>query len=394
MMAYLPLMFLLVFLAISTRDDFALTLLYLFLGSFAAGTWWSRRSFKQVTPIRKVDERAFLGQTIQINLKIHNQGWMPILWLRTQEALPVALSPRPNLEQVASLAPYSELDISYTLEAHKRGYYQLGPLFLSSGDILGLLPDIRSEGQSQFITVFPKIISLANIRIPSSSPQGTLRHHQPIFEDPTRIMGKRDYVAGDSMRRVDWKSSATTGRLQVKLFEPSIALDTMIFLDLGHDGYHYRHRIDAAELAIVIAASMASWIISKGQSAGLKVNGKDPLAADGLPRYSPSRKGQAHLVQMLETLARVELQECPPIVEMIQRQRYLLPWGMTLIVITGTADDLLLGELYQARRSGLNALLVLAGPVAHSQEITFRAAHFGVPTVNIANEQGLDIWRR
>jgi hypothetical protein len=92
------------------------------------------------------------------------------------------------------------------------------------------------------------------VRLPSRSPIGTLRHTQPIFEDPSRVRGKRDYTTGDSLRRVDWKATATTGRLQVKQFEPSIALETALFLNLNADEYLQRTRLDATELAIVIAA--------------------------------------------------------------------------------------------------------------------------------------------
>jgi len=71
-----------------------------------------------------------------------------------------------------------------------------------------------------------------------------MRHQQPIFEDP-HAYGKRDYVASDSLRRVDWKASASTGRLQIKQFEPSIALQTVIFLNLNGSEYNTRNRIDA-----------------------------------------------------------------------------------------------------------------------------------------------------
>jgi len=80
--------------------------------------------------------------------------------------------------------------------------------------------------------------------------------------------------------------------------------------------------------------------------------------------------------------------------EILQHERYQLPWGTTLIVITGQAGADLLDELYQARRAGQNALLILAGPVANPKEITQRASHFGIPVVSIASERDLDIWRK
>ena len=394
MKPYIPVLILLIFLAALMRDDFALTLIYLFLGAFVLGTWWSSRSLSQVKHTRKFMDRAFLGEKIEVELQLENRGWLPLLWTRLTESLPVGLSTSPTFEQVTSLGPKTETTFHYTLSAQKRGYYPLGPSFVSTGDLLGLSRPLRTEMPAEYLTVYPQIVALKAIQIPSSAPQGTLRHTQPIFEDPTRVMGKREYVAGDSLRRVDWKSTAATGRLQVKLFEPSISLETLIFLNLNAEDYHYRSRIDATELAIVIAASVANWVAGKRQTVGLQVNGLDPLKPESAPPTLPPRKGQAHLMRMLDLLARIEMTKETSLTSLLQRERYQLPWGTTLIVITGQAGNDLLDELYQARRAGQNALLILAGPVVNEQEILLRAGYFGIPVVPILNEHGLDLWRK
>ncbi len=391
---FFSLLVLLLLVASFLQDDFALTLLYLILGAFAAGTWWSRHALGQVAHEREFSDHAFLGEKINIQLRVKNQGWLPLPWLEVREALSVALGGSKPFQRVTQLAGRAGVQFEYTLEALKRGCYPVGPLILSTGDILGLSGAISSEGSSQFITVYPKIVPLKSVRLPSRSPHGTLRHARPLFEDPTRVFGKREYVAGDSLRRVDWKASASTGQMQVKLFEPSIALETLLVLNLAVDDYSFRSRIDDTELAVVIAASLASWIVSQKQTVGLLVNGRDPLAADGLPQNFPPRKGQAHLMRLLETLARAEMSAAVPLPILLQRQRAQLPWGTTLIVITGSAGDALLDELYQARRAGQNTLLVLAGRGAPASEISHKAGIFGIPVVSIASEHDLDQWRK
>ena len=392
-----PYLFLLIFMIVIAalmRDDFVLTLVYLFLGAIFLGFWWSRRSLSQVRKKREMIDHAFLGEKVKVRIHIHNQGWFPLPWLSVQDKLPVGLSTVPSFQWVTSLAPHRETDFEYRIDARKRGYYLFGPLALSTGDLLGFHKTATIQEDVRYLTIYPKIVPLSSIEIPSFSPQGTLRHHQPIFEDPTRVFGKREYVAGDSLRRVDWKSSATTGRLQVKLFEPSIALETLICLNLNEDDYYYRRRIDSTELAIVIAASIANWIVEKRQTVGLMVNGRDPLTLDGEPPYLPPRKGKSHLMRVLEVMARIDTTKASPLIEKIRRQRHFLAWGTTLIVVTGGADDDLLNELYQANRSGKNAILVLAGPVAYARDIKNRASYYGIQMVSILNERGLDIWRK
>ncbi|HEY3313481.1 MAG TPA: DUF58 domain-containing protein [Anaerolineales bacterium] len=392
MVRFLPVLFLLIIIGAAMRDDFAITLVYLFLAAILAGSWWSKRSLAQVTQERRMNSHAFLDEKVPVRLKFQNQGWLPVLWLNIQDELPVALSTNPNFSRVTSLAPHAAIQFDYTLEARTRGYYPIGPLVTSTGDILGLHNQQQKKAAAHYLTVYPRIVPLTFVHIPSHSPQGTLRHHQPVYEDPTRIFSKREYTPGDSLRRVDWKASAASGRLQVKLFEPSISLETFIFLDLNAENYAQRGRFDATELAVVVAASLAAWVSSKSQSVGLNVNGKDPLA--GVPRMLPPNRGQAHLVRLLEVLARVEMNVGKSLTALIHRQRYSLAWGSTLIVITGRAEDLLLEELYQARRAGQEAMLILVGQGGYSQELARRAALLGILLVCIASLRDLDIWRR
>ena len=389
---FLPLLIVLLVIAAFTRGDFALTLIYLVIGALAAGIWWGRKALTQVETERRFSRHAFLDEQVKVQLRIQNKGWLPVPWLELRETLPVALVGPNNFQTVTNLGPNADAQFEYIVQARKRGYYPIGPLSITTGDILGLSSSLRAEVAAEALVVYPKIIPFTFMDIPSQSPQGTLRSTMPLFEDPTRVQGKRGYTSGDSLRRIDWKSSASSGRLQVKVFEPSIALETFIVLNLNAEDYYYRARIDSTELAIVIAASVGNWVVGKKQMVGMMVNGRDPLAADGRPQPIPARKGKQHMMRLLETLARVETVDQSALPPLLQRQRYHLAWGTTLIVITGNASDELLDELYLARRAGQNALLILAGVNTSGDETLRRANAFGIPVFSIATERDLKIW--
>jgi uncharacterized protein (DUF58 family) len=390
---FLPLMIVLLVLAALLREDFIFSILYLFAGSYALGRWWSRRAMAAVRVERLISARAFLEEEVPVRLELTNTSWLPVPWLRLHEALPIDLISPNFFRRVVSLGPYEKMRFEYTLRARKRGYYPIGPATIYSGDLLGLADQLKWEGRQDFLTVFPRIVPLAKVRLPSRSPMGTLRHTQPVFEDPTRVLGKRDYIPGDSLRRVDWKASAASGRLQVKLFEPSIALETTIFLNLNYNEYDQRQRYVATEQAVVAAASLANWIAGQKQSVGLATNGFDPLGVDCQAQALPPRKGQGHLLRLLEILARIQAAEAEPLVELLRRHSPLLPWGTTLILISGQASEALFDQLFQVRRAGLNALLVLCGPVGGFRQVKARADHFGFPLVHLLNERDFDVWR-
>ena len=389
---YLLLLVVLLVIASFMRGDFALTLIYLVVGALAGGMWWSRRALSHVEIRRRFNTRAFLGDSVKVSLHVQNTGWLPLPWLELRETLPVALVGPNSFRSVIHLGPRGNANFEYSVDARKRGYYPIGPLSVFTGDILGLSDSLQARSQPEALVVYPRIIPFSAVDIPSQSPHGTLPHRMPQFEDPTRVFGKRAYTAGDSLRRIDWKSSASSGRLQVKLFEPSIAFETFIVLNLNAEDYHYRSRIDATELAVVIAASIANWIIAKKQMGGMMVNGRDPLAPDGRTQTIPARKGKQHMMRLLEALARVEGINDSMLLPLLQQQRYHLAWGTTLIVITGKASDDLLGELHQARRTGQNAVVILAGGDAYDAAIQQRAKTLGIPVFTIVTERDLNVW--
>jgi uncharacterized protein (DUF58 family) len=384
----------LIILAAITRETFVVILLYLFVGAGLLGRWWTGRVINRLGYTRKFEHKVFPGEVVPVQLEIKNGSLLPAVWLRVQDYYPIEVAETKGFSQVISLGPREQTLLNYSLKAQKRGYYAVGPLHVSSGDLLGMSGERQSEGASDHLTVYPRVVNLTGIRLPSQSPLGTMRHKQPVFEDPTRSIGKRDYQAGDSLRRIDWKASAVAGKMQTKLFEPSIALDTICFLNLNLEDYHARSRFDATELAIVVCASMANWIISQRQSTGLIANGIDPLSSDSRPIPLNSHKGRAHMMRILEILARIKAADTDPFSAQIRRHRVNFSWGTTLIAITGSAERPLFDELHQAKRTGLNPVLILCGEHPNHRQAVQQGKLFDIPVTIIHTEKDMDIWRK
>jgi uncharacterized protein (DUF58 family) len=328
-----------------------------------------------------------------VKLKIRNKSRLPAIWLHAQELLPLEIARTRNIHEVVSLPGHGSTEIEYSLSPQRRGYYPIGPFRYSSGDLLGLSYEKEVQTPVDFLTVYPQVFPLSTVRLPSHSPLGSLKHDQPIFEDTSRLIGKRDYQSGDSLRRIDWKATANVGRLQVKQFEPSIALETIIFLNLNASEYFYKSRYSATELGISVAASLASWIVSQKQSVGLVTNGKDQLAPEPVIQTLPARKGRAHLMRLFETLARVEAVETIPLAQLLHEQRFGLSWGTSLILISSQVDTPLFDEIFQARKKGLDTVLILCGEIVNLQEIKNRARQFHIPLFILYDEQDIKIWQ-
>jgi uncharacterized protein (DUF58 family) len=178
----------------------------------------------------------------------------------------------------------------------------------------------------------------------------------------------RAYQRGDPFRRVHWPATARTGQVMVKQYQPAIARETLICLDLCEDDYAARYRYDAIELAIVVAASLANHMtVREGLPVGLATQapastpgrlagGRDDIAL-------PPRKERAHLTHILEVLAEVEMitGDTRPFTALLRRERMALSWGGTVAVVTGRGSAALSDALLQLRRGGLAVALILVG---------------------------------
>src|SRR5687767_1488209 len=155
---FLPLLIVLLVIAAFTRGDFALTLIYLVIGALAAGIWWGRKALTQVETERRFSRHAFLDEQVKVQLRIQNKGWLPVPWLELRETLPVALVGPNNFQTVTNLGPNADAQFEYIVQARKRGYYPIGPLSITTGDILGLSSSLQATIPAEALVVYPKII--------------------------------------------------------------------------------------------------------------------------------------------------------------------------------------------------------------------------------------------
>jgi uncharacterized protein (DUF58 family) len=377
-----------------TQETFVIVIIYLGVGAIFLNRWWSSRVLKKLQYNRIFETKVFPDEIVPVKISLTNRSLLPAIWMRIQDLFPIEIADLRHFYQVITLGPRETLEVEYSLKARKRGYYAVGPMQISTGDLLGISPEVVSQGASDYLTVYPRVIPLTDPFLPSRSPMGTLRHRQPIYEDPSRPAGKREYSPGDSLRRIDWKATANTGQLQVKIFEPSIALETVIFLNLNLNEYSLRDRVDGAELAIVAAASLANWAIAKRQSAGLVTNGVDILAPHNDSVVIPARKGRAHMMRILESLARIKSLETQSLPTLLRKYRPGLPWGTTIVLITGTVDDALFEEVLQSNRAGMSTVVLLCGRFTMAQEARTRGKTIGVPVWDLQDEDGFKAWQK
>jgi uncharacterized protein (DUF58 family) len=265
---------------------------------------------------------------------------------------------------------------------------------LQIGDLLGIVNSRQMKVASEHIIIYPQVVPLQQLGLPTRSPQVALPARSPLFEDPTRVRGVRDYQRGDSPRRIHWTATASTGRLLVKQYQPSIARETLIYLDLDEASYEQRRRYTATELAIVTAASIANHIVVReGLAVGLSTEAWDPLLEKQSRFFLPPRSERAHLMSLLEVLARVQVAPVTPFADLLRRESVHLSWGATLVVISGRESESLFDTLLYLRRVGMAVALILIQPGRPSVELEKRTSLLNVPIHRLWKTKDLEAWR-
>jgi uncharacterized protein (DUF58 family) len=265
---------------------------------------------------------------------------------------------------------------------------------MQTGDLLGIERRAVAQAAPSHLIVYPRVVSLQKLGLPTHSPLVALPSQSHLFEDPARVMGVRDYLPGDSPRRIHWTATASVGRLLVKQYQPAIARETLICLDLDQEDYERGQRYTSTELAIVVAASIANHILMReGLPVGLATDAQDPMLDDQVHFFLPPRSERAHLMSLLEVLARVRVTVGAPFVELMRRASVSLSWGATLTVITGRESEALFETLVYLRRAGFAVALILVQPGRPSDEFRKRSDLLNVPIHCVWREQDLEMWR-
>lgn len=335
-----------------------------------------------------------IGERVVVRVVIRNEGTMPVSWVLIEDALPGGSTDRrfPKLEvkgrrlAIESIRAGGEILLKYTIVCLERGFHQIGPVVLESGDLFGMHRRFRILTDPKFILVYPRVVPLTGYDIVSRRPIGDVRMTHKLFEDPTRIAGVREYQYGDPLSRVHWKATARTGSLHCKVLEPSTLSGITVLLDFYAADYHQQGEPIRSELAVTVAVSLVHAVYLLGQQVGLIINARDAAERIKTGGWNPSPSnrnqarqtaGQSNASQRLEplivptgrgtdafqrireTLARAELTDAFTFANMIIDNAHRLPRDATALAVLPEVTEATAIALGNLKRRGMAVAVVL-----------------------------------
>lgn len=326
-------------------------------GAALLSNWWLGRIERRLRIGRAVPTHLTYGQDASVTVTIENHSLVRVPWLLVRESIAYSLRVQDVQQTVITLGAGARHQVVYPIRGSRRGWYSVGPLQLVLGDVLGLRR-ARLSVPATFVTVYPRVLPLIDLGLPAELSYGPLRPRgvRQRVEDPARPVGVRQYVPGDDVRRLDWKSSARQTTLLVRRADPTIAPETTIALAFGRDDYPAQVLQDALERAVTVAASFSVALLARKLPVSLVSNGLDPQHNIDTITL-PFGKGDGQRQTILGVLGRLSLGQHSDLLIMLHHQQ--LPWGGTLILIMADLTLDRLPHLAALQRRGQQLALIL-----------------------------------
>lgn len=201
------LLFLLLLGAVNYQNSLVFAFVFLLSSLFVVGILHTYRNLAGIT-IELVGTRgAFAGEDVEFHVSIAKAD------VRVHEGLsfgwPGAIA------QTIDLLGDAKAEIKLFVPAHRRGWLLPGRLLVESRFPLGLLRAWSWIDLDARAIVYPCPIAFG--RVPMAT--GTRESGTALVRDGSDdFVGMREYVPGDSLRRINWKSWARGAGLQIKEF--------------------------------------------------------------------------------------------------------------------------------------------------------------------------------
>jgi len=371
---------------------------------------------------------ANINDHVGVSLDLVNTGALPIPWVLLEDALPerALLYDPPSLDvqdsrvKLTMLKPNQNKRLQYSFICNRRGYYQLGPTILETGDLFGLHRRYQIAAAPQFLTVYPRIVPLEGYDLASRRPIGEIKMTHRLFEDPTRIAGVRAYQHGDPLNRIHWRATARTGQLHSKIYEASSVAGVTIMMEFRREAYPRDGEPFRSELAVTAATSIANAVQVMGQQIGFLTNGRDaadrirlegwdgePVALETReaaraaaeidekndrlqPVQIPTRRDSEQFRRIHETLARVELTDGLTFAQLVIEAQSRIPRDATVLaIIPGDNDQTTIALQNMARRGFAVSVMVNAFDPLDYARISSPLISAGIETYHLRDEESI-----
>lgn len=190
-----------------------------------------------------LDAPAYIakGKHFSVNICLSAEGKLPIPFLRIGLRQNAAFQPEDERDVQTSMMSGEPIQLPYRMTAVYAGCSEAALDALQLSDYLGLLHFPLVLPDAVKVAVIPEIPSLTGAGVMLRAVSDVVLTQDEEEEESSAAFSTmsmpgyihRDYVPGDSLRRINWKLSAKRDRLMVRMDEAASAVRPSLILDLA-----------------------------------------------------------------------------------------------------------------------------------------------------------------
>ncbi|MFG1837395.1 DUF58 domain-containing protein [Micromonospora sp. NPDC049175] len=298
----------------------------------------------RLTVTRHADpDRVARGEPASMTLTVRNAGRLRSANLLAEDRCGERSVPVPVLR----LRPGRDTEVRYDVPTHRRGVVPVGPLRVTRRDPLGLVALARAYGAAVPVWVYPRVHPLT--AVPRGAGRSLDGRVDGVPHGSITFDSLREYVVGDELRRVHWRTSARVGELMVRENVDTSLPRLVVLLDNRYRAHP--QRVGGVAESFESACEAAASVVTAAHRADLPVvllfaaaEPTAPGAATGsaAPGTHDEQTDVGSALGPLDRLAAAELSDADEAVRGAASRLRQDRLGDTLIFLTGPGgrDDL------------------------------------------------------
>lgn len=333
--------------------------------------WTVRYGLKRMSCTRVFSNPTFFvgdeGELIEI---VRNETRCLLPWMRAESRISpyIRLGRQDNLHvsgemyycSLFTVMPHQQIRRRHRVRFLHRGYYDLGSVSLTAGDMLGLTKAHKIIELSVPVLVYPRLLDPEDLPVPLSRTLGEIVRRRQLLQDPFLIRGIRPYQPGDPVRDIHWPATARTGEVHVRVHDYTARTRLLVVLNMQSEELQWRDQLnekdtEVVEYAISMVATLCVQTLQSGLAVGFATN--MPMEGSKESTIMLPADGTSREEDILANLARINIvrtQHFPTLLESLTAYS-----GLDILVLSRYDSDSIQAAIAQLRRSGNEVALHL-----------------------------------
>ncbi len=309
------------------------------------------------------------GEEVGLVETLSNRKWLPLPWLHSELSTSRWLEYAGGQSQLSGkmrlvssflcLKSYQKISRTWRVKCLKRGEYVIDKVTLVTPDLLGFANFSHTAHVNTRLTVLPRPLEAAELPDELRYHIGDTVVRQRLLQDPFFISGVKEYTGTEPLKQIHWPASVREGKLMVFKNQYTAQKEISVFLNLHQNPLRHIPPDENGDLDNCVRFCAYLFLTAANEDIPFRFLCNCPDSATGRPIISEQLSGEAHAVNEIRALSRLDGEDCLEPVPFLRDN--LSPYTSQLIIVSTYLDGDIKNFAAQECARGINVSIVVGG---------------------------------